>query len=181
MSVGRSGSAAETRYAIHAPKHETFDLHGSTNTDPKGIVRAVDDYVVQPWGLYVARPTPGRAQFHYLESWLLPGLGVRATIFHFNPGHERDYDYYLDVGEYTAGPDVWSSEDHYLDLEVRTGVGVDVADVDELLEAVRHGLLTPEVGEQALRRAMHAVDGLARNNYDLNTWLAGDGMQLKWR
>jgi predicted RNA-binding protein associated with RNAse of E/G family len=181
LSVGRSGSAAETRYAIHAPKHETFDLHGSTNTDPKGIVRAVDDYVVRPWGLYVARPTPGRAQFHYLESWLLPGLGVRATIFHFNPGHERDYDYYLDVGEYTPGPDVWSSEDHYLDLEVRTGVGVDVADVDELLEAVRHGLLTPEVGEQAVLRAMHAVDGLARNNYDLNTWLAGDGMQLEWR
>ena len=181
MSVGRSGSAAETRYAIHAPKHETFDLHGSTNTDPKGIVRAVDDYVVQPWGLYLARPTPGRAQFHYLESWLLPGLGVRATIFHFNPGHERDYDYYLDVGEYTPGPDVWSSEDHYLDLEVRPGVGVAVTDVDELLEAVRHGLLTPEVGERAVRRAMHAVDGLARNNYDLNTWLAGDGMRLEWR
>ena len=181
MSVGSSGFAADTRYAIHAPKHETFDLRGRTNTDPKGIVRAVDDYVVRPWGLYLARPTPGRAQFHSLESWLLPSLGLRATIFHFNPGHERDYDHYLDVGEYTAGADVWSSEDHYLDLEVRTGVGVAVTDVDELLEAVRHGLLTPEVGELAVRRAMHAVDGLAHNNYDLNTWLAGNGMQLEWR
>jgi hypothetical protein len=141
----------------------------------------VDDYVVRPWGLYLARPTPGRAQFHYLESWLLPSLGLRATIFHFNPGHERDYDYYLDVGEYTPGADFWSSEDHYLDLEVRTGVGVAVSDVDELLEAVRHGLLTPGVGELAVRRAMHAVDGLARNNYDLNTWLARNGMQLEWR
>jgi hypothetical protein len=28
---------------------------------------------------------------------------------------------------------------------------------------------------------MHAVDGLARNNYDLNTWLAADGMRLEWR
>ena len=181
MSVGRSGFDADTRYAIHAPKHETFDLRGRTNTDPKGIVRAVDDYVVRPWGLYLARPTPGRAQFHYLESWLLPSLGLRATIFHFKPGHERDYDYYLDVGEYTPGADVWSSDDHYLDLEVRTGVGVAVSDVDELLAAVRHGLLTPEVGELAVRRAMHAVDGLARNNYDLNTWLAGDGMQLEWQ
>ena len=27
---------------IHAPKHETFDLAARTNTDPKGIVRAVD-------------------------------------------------------------------------------------------------------------------------------------------
>ena len=66
---------------MHPPKHETFDLRARTNTDPKGVVRAVDEYVVQPWGLYLARPTPGRAQFHYLESWLLPSLGLRATFF----------------------------------------------------------------------------------------------------
>jgi uncharacterized protein len=144
-------------------------------------VRAVDEYIVRPWGLYLARPTPGRAQFHYLESWLLPSLGLRATVFHFSPGHERDHDYYLDVGEYTPGPAVWRSKDHYLDLEVRTGRGVDLADVDELLEAVRYGLLTPEVGEQAMRRAVAAVDGLARNDYNLNTWLAGNGMGLVWR
>jgi uncharacterized protein len=167
--------------AIHPPKHETFDLRARTNTDPKGIVRAVEDYIVQPWGLYLARPTPGRAQFHYLESWLLPSLGLRATVFHFNPGHERDLDYYLDVGEYTPGPAVWRSEDHYLDLEVRTGRGADLADVDELLDAVRHGLLAPAVAEQAVRRAVHAVDGLARNDYDLNTWLGGNGMRLVWR
>jgi predicted RNA-binding protein associated with RNAse of E/G family len=156
-------------------------LHARTNTDPKGIVRAVDDYIVHPWGLYLARPAPGRAQFHYLESWLLPSLGLRATIFHFSPGHERDHDYYLDVGEYTPGPAVWRSEDHYLDLEVRTNAGVDLADVDELFDAVRYGLLAPEVAERAVRRAVHAIEGLARNNYDLNTWLAGEGMRLVWR
>ena len=64
--------------AVHPPKQETFDLVGYTNTDPKGIVRAVDEYLVTPWGLYMARPTPGRTQFHYLESWLLPSLGLRA-------------------------------------------------------------------------------------------------------
>jgi uncharacterized protein len=144
-------------------------------------VRAVDEYVVRPWGLYLARPTPGRAQFHYLESWLLPSLGLRATVFHFNPGHERDHDYYLDVGEYTPGASVWRSEDHYVDLEVRTHASVRVADVDELLEAVRYGLLTPDVGEQAMRRAIAAVDGLASHDYDLNAWLAGKGMRLVWR
>ncbi|MDT5347204.1 MAG: uncharacterized protein QOH91_491 [Mycobacterium sp.] len=152
-----------------------------TNTDPKGIVRAVDEYAVHPWGLYLARPTPGRAQFHYLESWLLPSVGLRATVFHFNPGHERDQDYYLDVGEYTPGPDVWHSEDHYLDIVVRTGREADLADVDELLDGVRHGLLTPEIAEQALQRAVDAIDGLARNNYDLMSWLGGKGMQLTWR
>ena len=166
---------------IHPPKNETFDLIARTNTDPKGIVRAVDEYRVQPWGLYLARPTPGRAQFHYLESWLLPSLGLRATIFHFNAGHERDQDYYLDIGEYTPGPDVWRSEDHYLDIEVRTGREAELADVDELLEAVRVGLLTPEAAERAVLRATAAVDGLARNGYDLQRWLAGLSMQISWR
>jgi predicted RNA-binding protein associated with RNAse of E/G family len=144
-------------------------------------VRAVDVYTVEPWGLYMARPTPGRAQFHYMESWLLPSLGLRATVFHFNPGHELDQDYYLDVGEYTAGPTVWHSEDHYLDLVVRTGVGVELSDVDELLTAVRHRLLPPEAGEQAVQTAVAAIDCLARHDYDLNRWLAGRGMTLTWR
>lgn len=173
-SIGRKSD-------IHPPKHETFDLPARTNTDPKGIVRRVDEYTVRPWGLYIARPTPGRAQFHYLESWLLPSLGLRATVFHFNPGHERDHDYYLDVGDYEPGPDVWRAEDHYLDIEVRTGAGAELTDIDELLDAVRHGLLTPEVAERAVRRAVDAIDGLARNDYDLCRWLAGTGMQLTWR
>ena len=144
-------------------------------------MRAVEEYTLKPWGLYVARPTPGRAQFHYLESWLLPSLGLRATVFHFNPGHERDHDYYLDVGEYTPGPDVWRSEDHYLDIEVRTGTAARLDDVDELLDAVRHGLLSPEVAEQALRRAVTALEGVARNGYDLCRWLSAEGMELTWR
>lgn len=144
-------------------------------------MRAVDEYAVHPWGLYVARPTPGRVQFHYLESWLLPSLGLRATVFHFNPGHERDHDYYLDVGEYRPGATVWHSEDHYLDIEVRTGARAELTDVDELLDAVRHGLLTPETAEQAVRRAVAAIDGLACNGYDPTRWLAHHGMELTWR
>lgn len=144
-------------------------------------MRAVDEYAVHPWGLYLARPTPGRDQFHYLESWLLPSLGLRATVFHFNPGHERDHDFYLDIGEYTSGQTVWRSEDHYLDIEVRTGGGAELADVDELLDAVRQGLLSHDTAELAIRRAFTAVDGLARNGYDLAGWLAGEGMTLRWR
>lgn len=144
-------------------------------------MRAVDEYIVTPWGLYMARPTPGRAQFHYLESWLLPSLGLRVSIFHFNPGHERDQDFYLDVGRYTAGGQVWHSEDHYLDLVVRTGTSVEIEDVDELLTAVRHGLLTPETGEEAVRTALNAVEGLSRNGYDLHRWLSGNGLELTWR
>ncbi len=143
-------------------------------------MREVDEYAVHPWGLYLARPTPGRAQFHYLESWLLPSLGLRATVFHFNPGHERDHDFYLDIGEYTPGERVWRSEDHYLDIEVRTASGVELADIDELLDAVRQGLLSPDVAELAIRRAVTAIEGLACHGYDLADWLAGEGMTLRW-
>jgi predicted RNA-binding protein associated with RNAse of E/G family len=58
---------------------------------------------------------------------------------------------------------------------------VELTDVNELLDAVRHGLLTPKVGEQAMRRAVKAVDGLARHGYDLQRWLAAEGMDLTWR
>jgi hypothetical protein len=165
----RAGSTVSL-IAIHAPKHETFDLAARTNTDPKGIVRAVDVYTLEPWGLYMARPTPGRAQFHYMESWLLPSLSLRATVFHFNPGHQLDQDYYLDVGRYTPESTAWYAEDHYLDLIV-----------DELLTAVRHGLLTPETGEHAVQVAVSAIDGLSRHDYDLDSWLAANGMTLTWR
>jgi predicted RNA-binding protein associated with RNAse of E/G family len=165
---------------VHPPKRETFDLVAHTNTDPKGIVRDVDVYTIAPWGLYMARPTPGRAQFRYLESWLLPTMGLRVSVFHFNEGHERDQDFYLDVGDYSPGPAAWQSVDLYLDLVVRTGVGVDLLDVDELMVAVAHDLVTPETAERAVHAASSAVDGLARHDYDVGSWLADRGMVLTW-
>jgi predicted RNA-binding protein associated with RNAse of E/G family len=166
---------------MHPPKHETFDLVARTNTDPKGFVRAVDQYRLSPWGLYMARPTPGRVQFHYLESWLLPALGLRANVFHFNPGYEREQDHYLDVGTITVGPDRWETEDHYLDLVVRTGRGTELVDLDELLEAHHRGLLSTEATERAVRTAVGAVEGLAAHGHDLNAWLASTGVELSWR
>lgn len=166
---------------IHPPKRETFDLVARTNTDPKGIVREVDEYRVQPWGLYMARPTPGRAQFHYLESWLLPDLGLRASVFHFTPGNERDQDFYLDIGRISVGPDRWHTEDHYIDLVVRTGQGTELVDVDELFEAHAHGLVTTETAEAALRSAVTAVDGLAAHGHDLNAWLSSLDVHVTWR
>lgn len=166
---------------VHPPKREIFDLAAATNTDPKGIVRTVDEYTVTPWGLYMARPAPGRAQFHYIESWLLPALGLRVTVFHFNPGFERDQDFYLDVGDYTSGPQRWHGEDHYLDLVLRTGRDVQLVDVDELLAAVASGLLSRDAGERAIRTAVDTVDALAGHGYDLHRWLSDVGMALTWR
>ena len=166
---------------VHPPKRETFDLAARTNTDPKGIVRGVEEFAVRPWGLYMARPAPGRAQFHYLETWLLPALNLRATVFHFNPGYQLDQDFYLDIGRYTAGPDVWLAEDHYLDLVLRTGRDVALLDIDELVAAVSAGLLDPASAEQAIATAVATVDGLARHDYDLDRWLTVHDVALTWR
>jgi uncharacterized protein len=165
---------------IHAPKHEIFDLAAGTNTDPKGIVRAVDVYTTQPWGLYMARPTPGRAQFHYLQSWLLPTLGLRANIFHWNPGHERPQDFYLDIADISVAGDAWQAIDLYLDLVVHSGQRTELVDVDELLEAHRVGLISAETAERAILIATTAIDGLARHDHDLQRWLASNAMELTW-
>ncbi|WP_197380418.1 DUF402 domain-containing protein [Mycolicibacterium mengxianglii] len=166
---------------MHAPKHETFDLAAHTNTDPKGFVRDVDVYLREPWGLYMARPAPGRAQFHYLQSWLLPSLGLRATVFHWNPGHEREQDFYLDVVRIAVDGDIWRTVDHYIDLVVHAGAHTAVIDVDELLEAHKVGLITDKTAQEAFAVAFAAVDGLARHSHDLHAWLGSNGMNLSWR
>jgi len=144
-------------------------------------VRAVDVYEEHPWGLYMARPTPGRPNFHYLESWLLPSLRLRASVFHFSPGYERDQDFYLDVGPITVDAGVWHTEDHYLDLVVRAGTSVELIDVDELFTASQEGLVTREDAETAVLTAAIAIDGLARFDYHLERWLATREMVLTWR
>ena len=167
-------------HRAHPPKHEAFDLDAMTNTDPKGFVRPVDEYRRAPWGLYMARPAD-HERFHYLESWLLPALGLRATVFHFTPGHEQDQDHYVDIGEFTADGNVWRSEDHYLDLVVRTGRGTDLLDVDELLDARLAGLLDTRRAEAAVHRMAAAVDGIAAHGHDLLAWLSALGTPIAFR
>ncbi|GAB3582880.1 DUF402 domain-containing protein [Amycolatopsis endophytica] len=167
--------------AIHPPKTETFDVTNRTNTDPKGIAREVEEYRVEPFGLYLARPAPGRAQFHYLESWLLPGLGLRLTDFWFRPGHERDQDFYLDVVSVERDGGTWRTTDWYLDLVVREGERVEVVDTDELLAAAAAGLLAPAEAERALEITYATVEGLAAHGYRVDRWLSTHDIHLTWR
>jgi uncharacterized protein len=166
---------------VHKPKVEYFDLADLTNTDPKGFVRPVERYHVEPWGLYMAR-TSDHEQFHYIESWLLPDLALRATVFHYHPEHRRDQDYYLDLGEFSqVGPQRWKSVDHYLDIVVRTGRDTELLDVDELLAAHAAGLLTAAQAQAAIEVATTTIDGIAANGYSLDRWLEGSGIALTWK
>ena len=172
--------AADTVPRVHAPKVEIFDLDTMTNTDPKGFVRAVREYRIEPFGLYLARDVVDHPSIRAIESWLLPGVGLRATDWFFHPGHERDQDFYLDVVRIEVQGRRWRTEDHYLDLVVRAGHGVEVLDTDELLAAVVAGLLDRPTAEAALTTAYRAVDGLARHDYRLDRWLATVGAWPTW-
>lgn len=162
---------------VHAPKVELFDVKALTNTDPKGIVRAVDDYRLTSYGLYLARPVPGHPKLAYFRSWLLPELGLRVSRW---TGREPlDHDYYIDVADIQPG-EVWRTTDLYLDVLVRTGVDQRVLDGDELIGAVLAGHVDQGAAIRALDRTNVAVDGIARHGYHPDEWLAELGYPVEW-
>lgn len=169
---------------MHPPKIVRFDVPARVSVDNKGFAREVAEYRVAPFGLYMSRAMVGRASAHWMRSWLLPALGLAVTDFSWNPGHERDQDFYLDVCEivHEGGPDGgrWRLTDLYLDIVVRTGRGAAVLDVDEFVAAVGLGLLDAARAEHALHCSHAAVDGLAAHGHDLDAWLAGLGIALTW-
>jgi predicted RNA-binding protein associated with RNAse of E/G family len=165
---------------VHPPKIITFDVPARVSVDNKGFTRQVAEFRVAPFGLYMSRAMVNRASAHWMRSWLLPALGLAVTDFSWNPGHERDHDFYLDVCEIERDGDRWRLTDLYLDIVLRTGRGASVVDVDEFVGAVGAGLLDARRAEHALRCSHAAVDGLAAHGHDLDAWLASLGIVLAW-
>jgi uncharacterized protein len=166
---------------VHPPKTALFDLAAGINVDSKGCVRAVDEYRLTPFGLYMSRAIVNRPTAHWIESWLLPDLGICVSDWWWNPGHDRDQDFYLDVCEIERDGDRWRLTDHYLDIVVRTRQDAEVLDVDEFVAAVAAGLLSPAAAEVAMHRTHRAVDGIAAHGHDLDAWLGGLGITLSWK
>jgi uncharacterized protein len=166
---------------MHPPKIVTFDVPGQVNTDTKGVKRPVEEYRETPFGLYMSRAMVDRPTAHWVESWLIPGLGLCVTDWWWKPGHARDQDFYLDVCDIVRVDDVWTLTDHYLDIVVQHRRGAQLIDVDEFVAAVALGLLEPAAAELALHRAARALDGLASHGYDLDDWLGGMAIELSWK
>jgi uncharacterized protein len=173
---------------IHPPKVELFDVAAMSNTDPKGFRRVVDEYRLEDFGLYMARPMPGHSELRYVESWLLPELGLRVSKWHRHPGSDRDEDFYVDLvdidphfGDRTgaSGP-MWRVVDIYLDILVHTGRRLTVLDTDELLAALNGGLIVPETAQRALERVYRTVQGITRHGYDIEAWLSEHAAHLTW-
>ncbi|GAB3449651.1 DUF402 domain-containing protein [Actinophytocola sediminis] len=166
---------------MHPPKIELFDVASRTNTDPKGIVRAVDRYELTDFGLYLARPLEGHPDIAYFRSWLLPAAGLRIGRWLAHPGRKLDHDVYIDIvdidivdietGGIEQGP-VWRTVDLYLDVLVRDRRDLRVLDTDEVLAARVDGLLDDATTQRAFARTFAAVDGIAAAGYDVEAWVA---------
>lgn len=164
---------------LHPVKQETFNTADFTNTDPKGYLRHVDTYTETDFGLYMARGA-NHPRFGYLESWLLPGLNLRANIFHFRPGIEVEQDFYIDVAKIQRQGDEWITRDLYVDLVTTTGEPITVLDIDELSAATSAGLISAEEAELAIDATLNAVEGITRHGDDAMAWLAHCGIDLFW-
>ncbi|MFC5937897.1 DUF402 domain-containing protein [Corynebacterium choanae] len=164
---------------LHPVKEETFHPIDGTNVDPKGYRRLVDVFKTTDFGLYMARKAT-HPKFGYLESWLLPALGIRANIFHFRDGVEVSQDFYFDVVDITNEDGVWKTRDLYVDLVSTTGQPIEVLDIDELSAATSAGYISAEDAEHAIETTLAAVEGITRHGDDAMKWLATRGVALEW-
>lgn len=164
---------------LHPVKQETFNTVSNVNVDPKGFLREVDTYRETDFGLYMARGA-NHPRFGYLESWLLPKLGLRANIFHFREGVDARQDFYFDVADIDNTDGVWTTRDLYVDLVSNTGEPIDVLDIDELAAATSAGLISAEEAERAMERTLTAVEGITRYGDDAMAWLRTLGIELSW-
>ena len=184
---------------MHPVKQETFATECGINIDPKGFHRTVDTYHETKFGLYMGRGAD-HPQFGYLESWLLPDLSLRVSIFHYRPGYERPQDYYIDIVDIskvdinkqdavsstipqsvsTETTHTWHTRDLYVDIVSLTGQQVDVLDIDELAEATAEGLISAEDAEQAIEAMLRAVEGITRHNDNVLAWLDAVNIPISW-
>lgn len=163
---------------VHPPKTQTFDPDARVQVDTKGTRRAIETLREEDWGLYLSRPVVARPNAWWIESWVIPDLGVCLSDWRWRPGHERDQDMYLDVASFRRDGRLLRMTDLYLDLVVRRGRSTEVVDVDEFVAALAQGLLEPPVAEYALERSYAVLDGLARHGHDHEAWLASLGIAL---
>lgn len=192
---------------MHTPKVEIFDVAGAINVDPKGFDRAVDRFHTTDFGLYMARGAD-HPKFGYLESWLLPSVGLRVNRFHVRntegaEGTDGTVDaatseyqeFYCDVARISrpdanaadatgnadaAQASAWTTRDLYVDLLSTTGNPVTVEDIDELSQAASEGLLDPAEVEYAIETTLAAVEGITRHGDDVMAWLETLDMPLTW-
>lgn len=159
---------------VKIERHDVPARQHHTNTG----VRAVQLYREVPGGLFVSRPFDRHPRIRHWQAQLLPDLGLVVCRYDFHG--PREHDYYLDIATITRAGDLWTVRDHYLDILVHEGVAAEVVDTGELLAAHRSGFIDVHELHHAVSAAHHVLSGLARARYDLNGWLAAQGVKATW-
>lgn len=180
--------------AIHAPKHETFDIESKTNIDPKGFTRTVDTYVETSFGLYMGRGAD-HPRFGYIEAWLLREPDIRITKFHFRSETKASealtdrQEFYIDIAHNMRDSErpIWTTTDHYADIVLYRNdsaahdrYSMEVLDLDELEDAYTQGFITAAELAHALSVTATVVDGLTTYG-DIDSWLEQFNIALTWK
>jgi len=171
---------------LHAMKQETFHIDEALNIDNKGFHRPTEKLERHQFGdhtaLYMAR-TADNPNFHYLESWLLPGLMLRVNRFRFRPGYKETQDLYIDVASITAplsDATPWHVTDLYVDVVTHHDGRVETLDLDELAAAMEADLVPHTDAIGALVATQQLLDG-ATEFGSVDAWLRSQGIELHWR
>lgn len=185
----------------HPPKVETFHLAEMVNIDPKGFRREVDEYRLLGADCLYMRRGMDHPKFGYLESFLLPRLGLRVSIYHFRPGKKVEHVRYVDVVAIDR-PDAntWRATDLYLDILEAPGSPAEspagtpaiaplpadapttilVEDVDELVAAHTQGLISDELTQFAIEAALSAQAVIAAHGDSIDAWLESLNLGGTW-
>lgn len=167
--------------AAHPPKTESFDIDGSSNTDPKGFIRQVDKWGQHDGMLYMARPAD-HPRFGYLESWLIPPLDLRVNRFHFRDGEGGRFpgqDLYVDIALIDRDDLQWRTTDLYVDLVTYAGGRWEVLDLEELGDALLAGHIDATTAARALESSQRLINGMLDEG-GVDGWLTTQGFHLSW-
>ncbi len=177
---------------MYAPKTETFNLSTWINVDPKGFHRQVDRFsVFETEGgsvLYMARGMD-HPKFGYLQTYLIPHLGLRANIYHFREDAPTEHIRYLDVATIAYDEHSWRTKDLYLDIVQRPDGEIVVEDTDELAEATAAGLISSQDSTFAMNVTLEAVAGISGMQAragsgagnPIDAWLRSEGIPIEWQ
>lgn len=158
---------------------ETFHATTGILTLASGEHCQVDESREENGCLYLRRRL-GTATFPYVESWLIPDLGLRTSCYHHSASEPLPSVYNIAVVEITHDHDLWTARDLYVDLVTSPGRPVTVCDFDELSTAATANLVSPAETDKAIERTLGAIDGISRHHDDAMAWLGERGYRLTW-
>jgi uncharacterized protein len=167
---------------MYPPKLITYNLQERTSTVKAGCFK-VDVYEATSDWLYLARPLVDHPYIAYLKGFTIPSLGIQISrFFHHDIDVPRDYtfyDYYIDIGDVVEkNKERWVLRDLYLDILVVEGEAAHILDTDEYLQAIEENLITAKEAAFALETTHALLNGLAENNYSLESYLQQQGITI---